>query len=268
MQDIFKKFESVSEMHKYLQSRKATENFRFHESSQTGSERFTGTRDWEHAEQLFVYGDKDIAKKLEDAGLRQVRQQLKCAANKRRIQAGICGFAPHVPNYIAGVPESMLTVKEVRVKEKIINVIYNISASGGASAQSLLKAGVNTLAAIMKIEASGIRVNIYVADISKGRDGQLVCWLCRIKNSAQHIDTLKMCYPLCNPSMLRRHSFRFTEVTEGVSSALVDGYGRASGDISPVINRFQIKNCRSVSYYSTNGKTSDEIVKMIVEGAK
>lgn len=268
MKNIFLKFDSVSEFHKYLHTKQPTSAFSsiFSQHSQAGSETFTHTRNWEHAEELFTYGDKDTAKKLEECGLSQTRLETKCTANRRKVQANICGFAPHVPNYIAGVPASMLNVKEVRVKEKVINVIYNISANGGASAESLLETGVKMLSAIMKIEASGVRVNIYTADISVGHNGQLVGWLCRIKNSAQHIDTLKMCYPLCNPSMLRRHSFRFTEVTDGVSSAFVGGYGGASQDISLMLKQFQMKDCRCMSYSTAKGYTADRLAEMILNG--
>ena len=256
MKNIFLKFDSVSEFHNYLHTKNPTSAFSsiFSQHSQTCSEEFTHTRNWEHAEELFTYGDKDTAAKLEDTGLRQTRLQNKCTANRRKVQANICGFAPHVPNYIAGVPASML------------NVIYNISANGGASAKSLLETGVQMLSAIMKIEASGVRVNLYVADISVGHNGQNVGWLCRIKNSAQHIDTLKMCYPLCNPSMLRRHSFRFTEVTDGVSSAFVGGYGGASRDISLMLKQFKMKDCRCMSYYTANGNTADRLAEMILKG--
>ena len=270
MKNIFLKFDSVSEFHKYLHTKQPTSAFSsiFSQHSQAGSENFTHTRNWEQAEELFTYGDKDTAAKLEDTGLRQTRLQNKCTANRRKVQANICGFAPHVPNYIAGVPASMLNVKEVRIKEKVINVIYNISANGGASAKSLLETGVKMLSAIMKIEASGVRVNIYTADISVGHNGQLVGWLCRIKNSAQHIDTLKMCYPLCNPSMLRRHSFRFTEVTDGVSSAFVGGYGGASQDISLMLKQFQMKDCRCMSYYTAKDYTADRLAEIILKGER
>ena len=268
MKNVFLKFDSVSDFHKYLHTQKPTNAFSspYNQCSQTGSQDFTHTRNWEHAEELFTYGDKDTAKKLEDGGLRQTRLQTKCTANRRKVQANICGFAPHVPNYIAGVPASMLNVKEVRVKEKVINVIYNISANGGVGARDLLNTGVQMLSAIMKIEASGVRVNLYVADISDGHNGQTIGWLCRIKNSAQHIDTLKMCYPLCNPSMLRRHSFRFTEVTDGVSSAFVGGYGGASRDISLMLNQFQMKDCRCMSFYTAKGYTADQLAEMILKG--
>lgn len=267
MKHIFHKFENVGEFHKFLhthQPNAAFKNARQH--SQTEDAEFTHTKSWQDAEHLFTYGDKETAEKLEDTGLRKMRLETKCTANRRKVQANICGFAPHVPNYIAGVPASMLNVKEVRVKEKVINVIYNISANGGASAKSLLDTGVQMLSAIMKIEATGVRVNLYTADISDGHNGQLVGWLCRIKNSAQHIDTLKMCYPLCNPSMLRRHSFRFTEVADGVSSAFVGGYGGASKDISLMLKQFQMKECRCMSYYTAKGQTADRLAEMILKG--
>lgn len=266
MADIFKKFEDVTALHTYLKTNKTTDVFYGCEHSKDGGEGFTGTESWEEAERLFSCGDRKIAKSLEQRGLSRERIKTKLTANRRRLYANVCGFAPHVPNYLAGVPAAMLNVHEVRVKEKVINVVYNISASGSQRKEDLLRAGVEMFTAVMKIEAGGVRVNLYVADISDGRDGQKVGWLCRIKNSSQHLDVLKMCYPLCNPSMLRRHSFRFTEVTKGVHSCFTSGYGRASSDIRKMLKTFQMKDVRCLSFNSVRGKAADELAKNILKG--
>ena len=59
--------------------------------------------------------------------------------------------------------------------------------------------------------------NLYVASIScMTSGGAAQGFILKIKDSGQYIDLLKTAYPLINPSFLRRHDFRFLEITPGV----------------------------------------------------
>ena len=176
-----------------------------------------------------LYGDKKLRKKIEDAGVYTTRLKVQKTVARRSIYTSVVGCAPHVPNYVAGVPVAMINEKKVKVKQKIVTVFYNMAVSGGTSARDIIEACAQLISACMIIEASGVRVNIYAGSVSED-EGQRVGFAIKIKDSGQPFDTLKMCYPLAHPSMNRRHKFRFLEVTKGVKRGWSDGYGFRCND--------------------------------------
>lgn len=259
---IFKKFDSLAMFHDYLQRNETQPYFVGLESSKRESD-FYGTKSYEEAENLFLYGDKESAEKIEKGGVSDLRKHLKLDANRRQIHCAVTGFAPHVPNYIAGVPTCMINAKVVRQKAKVLNLVYNISVNGTVDAYDMQNVAIKMLSAIMQCEANGVRINLYVCDISE-KSGQQIGWLLRIKDSGQHLDVLKTAYPLTNTSMLRRHSFRFTEVTKGVYSSFVGSYGHANRNVDALLNACGLKNAKTLHYYTMQGKSVDDIAKMIL----
>lgn len=262
--EIFKRFESLAMFHDYLQRNETQPDFIGFESSKSeSSSSWKGTKDYDEAERFFLYGDANTAAKIESGGIAQLRNKLKLDANRRKLYCSVVGFAPHVPNFIAGVPTCMIDAKTVRQKSKVLNLVYNISVNGCVDGDDMQRVAIKMLSAIMMFEANGVRINLYVCDISE-KSGQEIGWLLRIKDSGQHLDVLKCVYPLTNPSMLRRHSFRFTEVTKGVRKTFVESYGHAKRDVENLLKSCGLKDAKTLHYYTMQCKTAEEIAKMIL----
>lgn len=273
MKHIYKKFNSLGEFSNYLNNGKVQPVFVNHEQSSTESTsrtRACQTTTYQEADNLLLYGDKKLQKKIEEAGVCTTRLKLKSMQSKRQIYSAVCGVAPNVPNAIAGIPTSMINVREIRQKQKVLNICYSCSCSGGVSAQTIIETAAQFISACMLIEASGIRTNIYLSEISQ--DGQTTAaFLVRIKSASQPFDVLKMCYPLAHPSMLRRHFFKAMEVTEGVPDSFVDSYGWAVEN-KDTMQKALGQDAKQMNYicgfYDCEGRTAEDIAKKIVGGDK
>lgn len=266
-----KLFNSLTVFHTYLENGKVQPFFEYSQNSQGENRvRFTGTHDYHEADKLFLYGDRELAKQIEDAGVVTTRIRLTQQKPKRQVYSSVVGFAPHVPNYIAGRPNSMINARKVDVKTPIISVVYNCSVSGGTNKKYIISAAANLFSAVMMIEAKGIRVNLYHAVVSRKND-QTIAAVIKVKDSGQPIDVFKMCYPMVHPSMLRRHYFRFVEVTEGINSDFVYSYGHPVNDrdnVRKAIDRTNLKDYKSLSFEEIRDMNSaDEVVKFIEEKA-
>ena len=267
MKKIIKSFDDITSFTRYLNSGTTQPAFKGCESSlrtDDTKKRVTKTDTYAEADALLLYGDKGLAKKIEEAGVYTTRMKLRCQQNKRQIYSAVVGIAPHVPNAIAGVPTSMINVREVRQKQKVINIAFCCSCGAGVSADEIIKASAQFISAAMQIEASGVRTNVYLAECSKsGRD--TTAYLVRIKSAGQPFDVLKMAYPMAHPSMLRRHFFRAMEVTEGVSADFACTYGSALDNKESIAKAIGRNDMKIISIYDCFGRCSEDIAKKIVE---
>lgn len=271
MKHIYKKFNSIEDFSQYLKNSKVQNYFVNAQSSikeSPSKTRNSKTKTYQEANDLLLYGDKKLQKEIETAGVYNTRLKLKTMQSKRQIFSCVCGVAPNVPNAIAGIPTAMINVREIRQKQKVLNICYNCSCSYDTPTNNIIKTAANFISACMLIEASGIRTNIYLSEISQIK-GTTSAFLVRIKSASQPFDVLKMCYPLAHPSMLRRHFFRAMEVTEGIPSDFVVTYGLAVNDKNIMKEALcaDAKIFNSIlCYYDCAGRTAEDIAKKIVEG--
>lgn len=276
---IFKKFSGTGELSRFLADAvvqpafagRAQSHGSFTEDNESYT-RWAKTNTYEEADNLLLYGCKELQKKIEKAGVAQLRLSLNSYTTKRRIVSSVVGFAANVPAYLAGTPNSMINIRQHKEKQRVLSFMYNTSVSASVSASHIIEAAAKVVSAIMIIEAGGVRVNVWAGEaFSEG--GQPDClWLCKIKEAGQRMDTLKMSYPLAHPSMLRRQWFRLLETTEGVPSSYVDGYGApitSERRCMQTLKNAGVNNIqRALCYSEVEYKTPEEIAKMLVEGLK
>lgn len=214
--DIYKSFNSIKEFENYLASGKTQEGM--NEDSKDGDKSFTHTNTYDEANNLLLYGDYKLKKKIEGMGVAKLKANLNKYVVRRQIYTSVQGFAPNVPNYIAGVPNSMINARMKHVKQNVVTVFYNCAVSGFTDAKDITEAVAKLCCALIRLEAQGIRVNLYAGTLGSA-SGQKACFSVKIKSSGQPFDTLKMMYPLAHPSFNRRHKFRFVEVSEGINAS-------------------------------------------------
>ena len=271
MKTIQKHFNSITEFNKYLSENETQPNFKGKESSkEEGNNNFRKTRTYEEADYLLLHGDKELAKKIEDAGVAKTRLKLKTLQTRRQLFSSVVGVAPNVPNALAGVPTSMISVKEIRCKTKVLNIFYNIAIDWTISADTIINLSAKFVSACMLLEAQGFRLNVSVGCVCTKNKQNVACSVL-IKSASQPFDVLKMVYPLAHPSMLRRHFFRFIEVTKNVNYDFVYTYGRPIKNketIKEIINNREKFNA-VLSFYDINEEmTAEEVAKEIVNRCK
>lgn len=263
---IYKRFDNVKTFAEYLDNGKVQPNFVNSEYSKYDDFSFCGTKTYNEAHDLMLYGDKVLQKKIEAAGVSDVRTNIRKYTVRRQIYSSVVGMAANVPAYIAGAPNSMINVRMQKQKQKVVSVGYNSAVFGGVRVDDIIRGGAKLIVALMILEARGIKSNVYCLDLdTEGRE--YVSYSIKIKASGQKFDTLRMAYFLAHPSMNRRHKFRFTEVTEGVTKNFVGGYGRPETDDKKIVDHF--RNCKlnldaAFNYSSLSGATVEDIIKKIL----
>lgn len=187
---------------------------------------FTTTRSYKEAQDLFKYGDRANFEKLQAAGLKDTNGAQIGMKKQRQLYTAVTGHAAHVPNYIAGIPTAMIAQRQVKVRQKVVNIIYDCTTPCSTDADEIVEACVELLNYVSQVEAAGVRVNLYVSTFTdmKGDKKRADGFIVKVKDSAQYIDLLKIAYPIVNPSFLRRHSFRWLETTPGVPYSHNYGY--------------------------------------------
>ena len=212
--DYSEVFNSLSAFDKALNDRPINPVFKYKQSSQRDSEygrEFTTTKNYEEASELMLHGDSTNLSKLvavDGVDLSQLRGYKKV----NRQQKSVCGGFPLVPVYLTGVPKNMLASKKIITKTKVINIIYNISVPSSLEASSIVKAGAKMVSIIRYLEKNGIRVNLYTIMATGDRkSGHKCAFFVKIKDAGAPLNLLNIAYPIINPSMLRRHVFKWLE---------------------------------------------------------
>ena len=266
---IFNKFDSVEEFSHWLQVTPQTAKGKeFDESNKTDEDytEFSGTKSFDEAQNLLKYGDKVNADKI-TATIRKIKAQGKGNETRNKLYNSPCGFMPIVPKVLAGDPQNMLAIRKERYKStKVLNIAYNTMVSWSISTEEIIETAAKVANVIASLEKNGYRVNLYAFSCGIGKRNTAFSLLVKIKDSGKYFDTLRIAYPLVNPSFLRRHAFRWLE-TFTKFDARGDYGGAMNGEQFREFMKDKFKNAVILSFYDICGKDTKEIAKYI-ESAK
>ena len=263
---IFNKFNSVEEFSNWLQVTPQTaagKKFDYSNEMSKSNTEFTGTESFEEAQNLLKCGDKVNADKIA-ATIRKIKAQGKGNETRNKLYNSPCGFMPIVPKVLAGDPQNMLAIRKERYNStKVINVAYNVAVSCCITVNELTETAAKVANVIASLEKNGYRVNLYAYACGRDLKDNYYSLLVKIKDSGKYLDTLRIAYPLVNPSFYRRHVFGYMERLKGFY--LNRSYGK-------IVPEEGCKECLPInacylSYYFCSGKTEEEIAKYI-ESAK
>lgn len=263
------RFNSVTAFYSGIKDKSAQKAFAGYEASQQISsyrDEFTGTTSFEAATRLLLEGDRENA----DSVLRRVvaiKREVGKTTKRQLVGTGVVGFAPNVPNFLAGVPRNMITATPTNKKDKIINLVYNTTAPADTDKEVLQRAVINMAGAIVALEAGGARVNVYATFSVSASGGHRSGVFVKVKNASQPLDVLKMIYPLGHPSMMRRHFFRWLEVTK-MPAAFRHGYGQymQNYEVGRLANEAGIKADRVIGYETASQNDYKALARMIDTG--
>ena len=231
------------------------------EMSKSNTE-FTGTESFAEAQSLLKYGDKVNADKIA-ATIRKIKAQGKGNETRNKLYNSPCGFMPIVPKVLAGDPQNMLAIRKERYNStKVLNIAYNVAVDCTRTTEDLIKTAAKVANVIASLEKNGYRVNLYAYACGRDLKNNYYSLLVKIKDSGKYLDTLRIAYPLVNPSFYRRHIFGYMERLKGFY--INRSYGK-------IVNEEGCKECLPInacylSYYLCSGKTEEEIAKYIENG--
>lgn len=215
-------FNSIHDLYNYITETPLNKAFQWaHLQSSSGSESFTKTSSFEQASDLLRNGWKDGSEKLTKA-LKVEESKMEPIMRPRQTY-DVQGYQASVPRYLQGIPTSMVTKKNVPIKQKVITVSKSIDYNGGVSANQIQEESIKAFMIIKKLESQGYRVNLNLTMGTSESFGFLI--KIRVKNANEKLNISKMAFPIMHPSMLRRIMFRFIEVYPKITKEFVHGYG-------------------------------------------
>ena len=192
-------------------------------SSEENDESFTMTKNYAESEQLMATGYKDGLNDLKKS--KGVKITHTSNVRKNIPQTGVVGYAPHVPNAIAGIPQSMIAQRKIEQHAKVVTIVYDGGAHADVNAERFVKAGRNLLDVVMMLELQGYRVRVDFQGAFCTNKEKAICRI-TVKNHRQPINPLKISYLLIHPSFFRRQEFKWLETTpELTNCTFVEGYG-------------------------------------------
>lgn len=127
-----------------------------------------------------------------------------------KIEVGVYGCIPSVPNYLRGIPANMMRV----VREPRHNPIIDVYVDTGISYSTKLKDAAIATAKIANVitavEMSGVRVNLYaVFGTKEGSDA--AGFAVKIKEANAPLNLLNIAFPMTNSAFCRVVSLHWQE---------------------------------------------------------
>lgn len=226
--------ESFNSIHSYLKTINSRTNnpvMATKNSSVSGTFSFTHTESYDEATKLITQGWSEkvpIIKK----GLRKNQKIFfqNLALPKNLPSNAPVGYIPNVPNALINLPNSMIHVEKKPQKRKTLSITYIISGNCNKSIEFFVNAGISLVTAINIIEAHGIQSKLEVANIFIECE-EVVLPKLLIKNFGERFDLQKICFPLINPSMVRRFGFKYLETCPKLTNTFFSfAYGHSPRD--------------------------------------
>lgn len=216
-------FKSIHEMLDVIESRQENEVMRGKRASEKGSYDFTATHSYSEAKDLFRNGWEEPLSKIK-RGLSKI--QNNSSMQRRRVATGVVGYAPHVPNAILGLPNSMILTKTQAQKTKAVSLLYDICECAYVETDEFIRSGIAFTGLVHSLELQGVRVKIRLAFFTSKYNSEYVHASVDLKHYGEHMDLKKMCFPLIHPSMFRRFGFKWLETAPNLKEqGFRHGYG-------------------------------------------
>lgn len=193
-------------------------------SGTIGNGRWSGTNTYQEAVDLMKNGYREGTEKLKARLKAQTQDEEKVV---RKMVLDAVGFQPVVPNYLMGLPNSMVNTKMVAKKQKVITLNKDISYNAGFTTDEIFEYSARTLRLVQSLEAQGyaINLNVILGIRYEGTDDEEIIKV-RVKSANERMNLQKVSFPIAHQSMLRRMLFKYLEVTDTCPmKRYMPGYG-------------------------------------------
>ena len=207
MNIIKEHFNSIHEMISVIESRPNNPVMKYEDSSKSNNEYFTGTKSYDEAKQLFRNGYTEILPKIK-TGLATNLKRTEIR-NRRRVETGVIGYAPHVPNAILGLPNSMILTKQAPQKTKVVSIVVGITENCGTETKEFINSGIAALGVVNSLELRGYRVNLKVAFYVAEKENDRAFGTVNVKDYREHLDLQKLCCLILTVDICRFYNYRW-----------------------------------------------------------
>lgn len=181
-----------------------------------------GVESYEQALEFLKNGYQPIVDKLKEG----IKINLQGDGKRISFHNDIVGYAPIVPLAVLGVPNSMINSTMKKIKAKVVDVYYDMTCSCETDSDDIIKYGTQTLAAIIKLEQSGYRFNLYaIQSYSNSESADMLC--VKVKDASQPIDLKRCSFPLMHTGFFRVIGFDWYSKTPKGKPRLGYGYAMA-----------------------------------------
>ena len=224
MNIVHEHFKNLHELMSTLEKRPNNYIMRNKHESKEGTSSFTGTSSYKEAEQMLAHGYTKILPEIKK-GMVQANASTS-PMQRRRVTTGVQGYAPHVPNAIQGLPNSMIRTDSQAQKVKAVSIVYGMAGLGNVPSSEFIKCGIVVLSIVNKLELSGCRVALQVAFKHSEAGNDIAIATVNLKSYAEHLDLQKLSFPIAHTSMFRRFGFKWLETSPDIKdSENAKGYG-------------------------------------------
>jgi hypothetical protein len=215
------------------------------------------------AEEYLMNGWNEPLKKVMDGVAKAERLEPRKSV---KFQASPTGYAPHVPNTLLGLPNTMITSTIDYKRSKIVSICYDGDVSWNVSEEQVREYSTKVLAYIIGLEKQGFRVRLYSLTSFNNRNSRpydSYSMFLKIKDEHQPLDIKRTMFTMCNAGFQRRIGFRWYETYPG--SVRFSGYGRPMRNefnqeiIKGFITQVLGKNANYIHY----GKSMEDIDKNV-----
>jgi hypothetical protein len=208
MPTIVKQFDSLDTFADYLVASGKTTK-----SMERGDTDFYGCDFYTAIERACRGGDAQTVERIE-ALVDEIECEMPTLPMRGTMVPEIVGFIPHIPNYVAGLPDAMLTYSEQPSEAAPLRIAVDVCCSGGVNAESMAKRGA-AVAAFAYLASSRRPVELLaIAGMNSGGERKSAqVPVVHLGNSP--LDVGAVAFALTDPAMLRRLCFSFAEIEAG-----------------------------------------------------
>jgi len=229
-------FNSIQEYYDYLTSPKALQraNARPYQESKDNTYNFTQSRSLDDALDLLRNGTNDPQYNLNPKAPVVSSTSKPCKV----ASTAPIGFAPHVPNALRNLPNSMVTRIDSRrtqpVPAKSITIVKDVSYAGHMNADTIRQLNLKTTEYIRSLLLAPVapRVTVYAHIGVRYYNNDQFHIFVKLKSADQRLVIPQLNFSLCHPSFLRRCFFRFEEVCPDIFK-VQGGYGSPLQEARP-----------------------------------
>lgn len=198
---------------------------------------FAGTATFGEAVKLAIEGWDEGTERV-----RQFRDALYASIASKIVRTefvpDVEGVAFDVGQLLTGEPEHWFRPEEVieEAPGRVVRIVFNISASGGVSADVMIARGAATAALAELLEIAGNRCEVILAHAVTGLGLLRHESYVTIKRAENQVDSARLAFALAHPATLRRLSWSAREQEDDRVRKLI-GPGGSYGQPAPATER-------------------------------
>ena len=192
------RYDNANEVVMDCKSRPITDSSFKDKSQAELSSSWDGVDSYEQALDFLRNGYQPTVEKL--AG--SIKMNGRGTEKRISFQNDIHGFAPIVPLAMKGIPNSMVNMTMKPIKQKVVDVYYDVGVSSSTSPETIIESGQKVLGAIIELEKQGYRFNLYaMQSYNDSNSSDVLC--VKVKSSDKPIDLKRISFPLTHPAFFR-----------------------------------------------------------------